>query len=224
MARSGRATAPPTSARATSTACSPNWPISYEDLAPFYEKADRLIGVSGLAGDLAMPPRATPTAPLHPRRGPPRRSLRQARLALVAGGSRRHLGKLRRPPGLQRLRHLQRLPARLDEQVFPVGLAEGAGGGHELRPYARALRIEKGRRPRLRRPLSRPQHRPRGIPGAEVVIVAANGVGTPRLLLASDNLANSSDQVGRNLLHHTLVVPNSGWTSRSRATWATSPR
>ena len=41
---------------------------------------------------------------------------------------------------------------------------------------------------------------------ADVVILAANGVGTPRLLLASDNLANSSDQVGRNLLHHTLVA------------------
>ena len=39
-----------------------------------------------------------------------------------------------------------------------------------------------------------------------MVILAANGVGTPRLLLASDNLANSSDQVGRNLLHHTLVA------------------
>ena len=38
------------------------------------------------------------------------------------------------------------------------------------------------------------------------MILAANGVGTPRLLLASDNLANSSDQVGRNLLHHTLVA------------------
>ena len=41
---------------------------------------------------------------------------------------------------------------------------------------------------------------------AKIVVLAANGVGTPRLLLASDNLANSSDQVGRNLLHHTLVA------------------
>src|SRR6185437_3507351 len=40
---------------------------------------------------------------------------------------------------------------------------------------------------------------------ADVVVLAANGVGTPRLLLASGNLANQSDQVGRNLLHHTLV-------------------
>ena len=36
----------------------PDWPISYEDLAPFYERADALVGVSGLAGDPAMPPRA----------------------------------------------------------------------------------------------------------------------------------------------------------------------
>ena len=45
---------------------------------------------------------------------------------------------------------------------------------------------------------------------ADVVILAANGVGTPRLLLLSESaahpngLANRSDQVGRNLMHHTL--------------------
>ena len=37
-------------------------------------------------------------------------------------------------------------------------------------------------------------------------MVACNGVGTPRLLLMSDDLANGSDQVGRNLMHHTLVA------------------
>ena len=43
---------------------------------------------------------------------------------------------------------------------------------------------------------------------AEMVIVACNGVGTPRLLLNSksgkfpNGLANSSDQVGRNLMDH----------------------
>ena len=75
----------------------PNWPISYEDLAPFYEKADRLIGTSGLAGDVAMPPRETcPTGPiaLYSRRGPARRGLRQTRLALVARRGWRHLGEL----------------------------------------------------------------------------------------------------------------------------------
>jgi choline dehydrogenase-like flavoprotein len=47
---------------------------------------------------------------------------------------------------------------------------------------------------------------------ADVVVVACNGIGTPRLLLNSRSsafphgLANSSDQVGRNLMHHGLSV------------------
>ena len=34
----------------------PDWPITYEDLAPYYDRVDRLVGVSGLAGNPAMPP------------------------------------------------------------------------------------------------------------------------------------------------------------------------
>jgi choline dehydrogenase-like flavoprotein len=88
------------------------------------------------------------------------------------------------------------------QSIWPKALKAGA----KLQTHARVLRVETG-----------PDGRATGavwknrITGAEertrarVVIVAANGVGTPRLLLASDNLANSSDMVGRNLLHHTLV-------------------
>jgi 2-methyl-1,2-propanediol dehydrogenase len=38
------------------------------------------------------------------------------------------------------------------------------------------------------------------------MVVACNGVGTPRLLLMSGDLANGSDQVGRNLMHNILVA------------------
>ena len=42
-----------------------DWPIRYEDLAPYYELNDRITGVSGLAGDPANPPRGPrQTAPL----------------------------------------------------------------------------------------------------------------------------------------------------------------
>jgi choline dehydrogenase-like flavoprotein len=47
---------------------------------------------------------------------------------------------------------------------------------------------------------------------AELVVVACNGVGTPRLLQLSasgrhpNGLANRSDQVGRNLMHHVLGI------------------
>src|SRR6516165_5868372 len=42
-----------------------DWPILYATLEPFYAENDRMMGVSGLAGDPANPPRsARPTPPL----------------------------------------------------------------------------------------------------------------------------------------------------------------
>jgi hypothetical protein len=59
---------------------------------------------------------------------------------------------------------------------------------------------------------------------AEVVVCAANGVGTPRLLLASDGLANSSGLVGRNLMLHPLASvvglfdePHDAWRAHAGA-------
>jgi choline dehydrogenase-like flavoprotein len=76
----------------------------------------------------------------------------------------------------------------------------------ELRTFARALRLEADGSGRVTGAVW--VDRATGLmhfQQADVVVLAANGIGTPRLLLASDNLANESDQVGRNLLHHTLV-------------------
>ena len=65
---------------------------------------------------------------------------------------------------------------------------------------------------------------------ADVVLVAANGIGTPRLLLASaderhpDGLANSSGLVGRRLMLHPLATvqgvfpePMQGWRAQNGA-------
>jgi choline dehydrogenase-like flavoprotein len=41
-----------------------DWPIDYDTLAPFFEENDRMMGVSGLAGDPAVPPRNPPMPPL----------------------------------------------------------------------------------------------------------------------------------------------------------------
>jgi choline dehydrogenase-like flavoprotein len=86
--------------------------------------------------------------------------------------------------------------------VWPKALDAGV----DLRTHARVVRVEQGRDGRATgvEYVDRNTGR-RRFQKAEVVILAANGVGTPRLVLAS-GLANSSDQVGRNLLHHTLVA------------------
>jgi choline dehydrogenase-like flavoprotein len=187
----------------------PNWPISYEDVAPFYEEADRMIGVSGLAGDTAMPPRAKPpTRPLPFTKAAGRLAETFDKLdwhwwpAEAGVISENYDGR----PACNGCGVCNGCPrgsmSKYSLSIWPKALAAGA----KLRTHARVLRIEKGSDGRATGALF--IDRNTGITEfqpAKIVIVAANGVGTPRLLLASGNLANRSDQVGRNLLHHTLV-------------------
>jgi 2-methyl-1,2-propanediol dehydrogenase len=188
----------------------PNWPITYEDLAPFYEQADRLIGTSGLAGDLAMPPREPcPTGPLPFTKAAERLAASFDRLgwhwwpAEAAVISENYDGR----PGCNGCGICNGCPrgsmSKFSLSVWPKALTAGA----TLRPYARVVRIEKGRDGRATGAVYIDRNtNEMAFQAARIVVVAANGVGTPRLLLASDNLSNSSDQVGRNLLHHTLVA------------------
>ncbi len=189
----------------------PDWPLSYEELAPFYDRTDRLLGTSGLAGDPAWPPRpACPTPPL-----PPAGHGRQLAAALDRLGW--HWWPLPsailsadydgRPAcngcGACLLGCPRGSMSKLSLSLWPKALAAGA----RLQTEARVERIETDRSGRATGAVyvDRASGLRRWQPAA-IVVLAANAVGTPRLLLLSDNLANSSDQVGRNLMHHTLVA------------------
>jgi choline dehydrogenase-like flavoprotein len=188
----------------------PDWPMSYEDLAPFYEEADRLVGVSGLNGDLAMPPRErSPTGPLPPSKVSKRLGDAFDRLGwhwwpCEAGViSEDYDGR----PACNGCGSCSGCPrgsmSKYSMSIVPKALEAGT----ELRINARVLKIEKGADGRATGAVYIDRNTGHThMQKARVVLVAANGVGTPRMLLASDNLANSSDQVGRNLLHHTLVA------------------
>lgn len=188
----------------------PDWPIAYEDLAEVYDRADRLVGVSGLAGNPAMPHQPDyPTPPL-----PLKKSSRALARAFDKLGW--HWWPL--PAGVISEDYDGR-PAcngcgacvagcarnsmsKFSMSVWPKALAAGA----RLVTEAAVERIEKGKDGRAKGAVYIDRTTGRRIEQtADVVILAANGVGSPWLLLASDNLANSSDQVGRNLLHHTLT-------------------
>lgn len=188
----------------------PDWPITYEDVAPYYDRADRMVGVSGLAGDPAMPPQPDYPTPPMPMGAAARRMAKGFdRLGWhwwpVSAGviSEDYDGRkgcngcgicFGCPRGSMSI---------YSGSVWPKAIAAGA----ELRIFARVLRIEKGRDGRATGALYIDRTTgQRRFQAADVVILAANGVGTPRLLLASDDLANGSGQVGRNLLHHTLVA------------------
>ncbi len=188
----------------------PDWPIAYEDIEPYYELSDRLVGISGLPGDPAMPTRGPcPTGPLPPSKVSKRFSDAFDKLGWhwwpceAATISENYDG---RPAcnGCGMCNGCARgSMSKYSLSIWPKALEAGT----DLRINARVLKIEKGPDGRatgahyVDRNTGR-QH----FQKAKIVILAANGVGTPRLLLASDNLANQSDQVGRNLLHHTLVA------------------
>lgn len=60
-----------------------DWPIDYGDLAPFYDQAERLLGVAGVAGgDPTEPPRAGPYAAAPPPFSAPARRVADAAEAL----------------------------------------------------------------------------------------------------------------------------------------------
>ncbi len=195
----------------------PDWPITYADLAPFYDEADRLVGVSGLAGDPGMPPRPPyPCAPL---------PMRESGRVMARGFDRLGWHWWPMPVGTISEPYEGRLPcngcgncgsgcprgsmAKMSLTLWPRALAAGV----QLRTGARVERIETG-----------PDGRATGAvyidratgnrvrQTADMVIVAGNGIGSPRLLLMSASgrhphgLANGNDVVGRYLLHHTLVA------------------
>jgi gluconate 2-dehydrogenase alpha chain len=63
VARYGEAAIPETSTLA-------DWPLAYADLAPFYDRAEELLGVSGQAGNLTHPERSAGNPFEAPRSGP----------------------------------------------------------------------------------------------------------------------------------------------------------
>ncbi|MGD9734399.1 MAG: GMC oxidoreductase [Solirubrobacterales bacterium] len=189
-----------------------DWPIAYEDLAPYYAQVERDFAVSGLAGDPSYPSHEDfPLPPL-----PLGRFGEVAARGMNARGwhwwphptaiaSRAH-GHL---AGCVRLGTCmsgcpRRAKATTDLTHWPDAIAAGA----ELVTGARVTEILLDRRGRAAGAVYVDRDGVERRRRARVVVLAANGVGTARLLLLSasgahpDGLANSSGLVGRRLMMH----------------------
>ncbi len=192
-----------------------DWPVDYAMLAPFYEMNDRNMGISGLAGNPAYPDYSPPLPPIPI--GKLGQTLANGFNALgwhwwpsdVAILSRDHDGRA----------------ACVNAGTCDLGCARGAKAsvdltywqmleraGVEVRPGCRVREVEVD--PKTGFATGVLYHGPDGQvhrQRAEMVVLACNGVGTPRLLLNSrstlfpDGLANRSGQVGRNLMFHPLT-------------------
>jgi choline dehydrogenase-like flavoprotein len=189
-----------------------DWPIGYEDLAPYYELNDATIGVSRFTGDPGNPDKTPGHAPALP----------AGKLGLKMAKAFQSLGWHWWPADNAVLsRPLNgRLPcnacgpclagcprgsiASTDVSYWPQAIRNGA----DLRVNARVERIDTSNgRATGATYIDRITGERRQVK-AGIVVVAANAIGTPRLLLMSaqnghpDGLANSNGMVGRHLMFH----------------------
>ena len=182
-----------------------DWPISYEELLPSYERLDVEMNVSGIGGDPAYPPGAPP--PLPPlsigkigrkaaegmnRLGwhwwPAAHAIPSVATATQAPCARRGTCMFGCPEGAK---------GSTDLTLWPKAIAAGA----KLITHVRVGEITTNGNGLATGALWVDRDGNEQRQEADIVVLAANGVGSPRLLLLS-GLANSSGLVGKRLMLH----------------------
>ena len=201
-----------------------DWPLTYDELEPFYDLNDRMIGIAGRNGDPSQPPRSprqTPPIPLGPLGEAMARGFDKLGWHWWPSDS----AIVTAPYGDR--------PACNNCGPCDLGCPTGARSSADVTYWPLALRlgVELRTRCRVREITVDADGRARGVlyyddagviqeQRAPLVIIAANGVGTPRLLLNSksrqfpDGLANRAGMVGKCLMFHPFgtasgVLPDS---------------
>ena len=189
-----------------------DWPLTYEELQPFYERVEVDFGISGLEGDTAFPPGIGPPLPPAPL-GP---------MGKVVAQAHNRIGWHWWPaPNAIATRPYGPLKACTQRAACMWGCVEGAKStvdithwpqneklGVQLITGARVKRLETNGNGLVTGAHYLDREGKEIFQKAGVTIVCANGIGTPRLLQLSanskfpDGLANSSGLVGRRLMMH----------------------
>ena len=189
-----------------------DWPITYEELEPYYTKVDWEIGVSGTPGPFDAPrSRPFPMPPL---------PIKSSGVLLEKAAKELGLHAQVEPLAILSQPHNGRAPcikcgycmffgcevgAKSSTLATMIPLAE-ASGHCEIRAESAVFRIETDGNGRASEVLYYDAAGNERAQKVKAVIVSANGAETARLLLSSaserhpDGLANSSGFVGRNLM------------------------
>ncbi len=193
-----------------------DWPLRYAELAPYYDLNERITGLAGLPGSAAMPPSNAPRLP-SARLLPAEHRIAGALDALgwhwwpaelaintAAHGSGRGVCV---NCGPCEIGCHTRAKASADVVYWPLALAAGA----RLITGARVAEITLDGQGRANGAIWIDRGGARRVMRARAVVLAANGIGTPRLLLLSasgrhpDGLGNRTGLVGRRLMLHPLA-------------------
>ncbi|MEM7127262.1 MAG: GMC family oxidoreductase [Chloroflexota bacterium] len=182
-----------------------DWPFSYFDLEPYYDLNDEMMGVSGLAGDPAYPPKRTPRMPPVPLGRMGKRAALgfnelgwhwwpvDAAINTVPRNGRAACNNC----GPCQQGCVSHAKASVDQTYWPSALRQGV----ELRTHAvvQEVVVQAGRATGVRyRDGNGQEH----FQPSAYVVMACNGIGTARLLLAS---GIGGDQVGRSLMFHPVA-------------------
>lgn len=217
----------------------PNWPIGYEDLMPWYDKAEIELGVSGDVADHSFAGVIFSSGHAYPMpRIPPSLFDRYVgeKLATFTEDETKRLEFLKTKEPVTELT-VRSLPAARNSQPYrnrracagntscipicpiqakydpTITLNEATNSGAKLmdRTVAREILVENGRVSGINFITYKDEAGPvtgGGCVKAEIYVIAANAIETPRLLLMSKNaetpngVANSSGLVGCNLMDH----------------------
>ena len=203
-----------------------DWPISYADLESWYVEAERELGVAGdPAADLQAPrsgPYPLPPIPLSYLDERVRAALARSPYAVVpTPQARNSTAHGSRPAccGSGSCIPICPVQAKYDATVH-VAAAERAGAELVDQAVVSAVHVGSDRRVsavRIKRPDGTEEQAM-----AKVYVIAAHGIETPKLLLQSRSegfpggIANSSDQVGRNLMDHPIQL---SWALAAEPVW-----
>lgn len=186
-----------------------DWPISYDDLAPYYDLNETMMGVAGLPGNPAYPPISAPRQPpvgMSPGARRMARAFNDAGVSWWPGDIAINTAPGRDGQGVCNncgpceLHCPKRAKSATDLNYWPAAIKAGA----RLVTGARATDLVTTAQGRVSGVVWLDDAGQEHVAHAPIVIVAANGIGTPRFLLNAESAkrANRSGLIGRRLMLH----------------------
>lgn len=192
-----------------------DWPISYDELEPYYAKVEEIIGVSGkVVPHKHLEPRSTPDYPYPP--------LATNRVAdwFVEGGKQEGFNVIPAARGIISRPKDDRSACYLSNYCGGYGCSSDAKGSArvallndalatgncEIRPLSKVYLLETNEQKEIQKVWYYDESDQKQAVSAKLYVIAAQAVETARLMLMSkgpafpNGLANSNGEVGKNLL------------------------
>ena len=193
-----------------------DWPVSYDEIEPFYGEAETEIGVSGDSGEALGSPRSTPY---------PMPIIQPTYLDKAFGDALKNTAYEVRatPQGRNSVERDERMACCGNASCIPVcpvqakydatvHLGRAVATGAALHDKTTAVALDVAADRTIAAVRFKRWDGSEGLATGKVFVIAAHAIEGPRLLLASrgestpNGVANSSDQVGRHLMDHPIQL------------------